>query len=84
MLMIVIKVRKSYQLNVDHYRFQFRHAEKKPDEDFGQWAHRTRRYLDRWMSVAKATGDPEKILDQLAITESSRRLGLVACLEGQK
>ena len=58
---------KSYQLNVDHYRSQFRHAEKKLDEDFGQWAHRTRRYLDRWMSVAKATGDPEKILDQLVI-----------------
>ena len=71
---------KSYQLNVDHYRSQFRHAEKKLDEDFGQWAHRTRRYLDRWMSVAKATGDPEKILDQLVIEHLLNSVGAELCV----
>ena len=71
---------KSYQLNVDHYRFRFRHAEKKLDEDFGQWAHRTRRYLDRWMSVAKATGDPEKILDQIVIEHLLSNVGPELCV----
>ena len=71
---------KSYQLNVDHYRFRFRHTEKKTDEDFGQWAHRTRRYLDRWMSVAKATGDPEKFLDQLVIEHLLNSVGGELCM----
>ena len=32
-----------------------------------QWANRTRRYLNRWMDVAGATGDPEKISEQIMI-----------------
>ena len=58
---------KAYQFNVDHYRYRFRHSEKSVGEDFGQRAHRTRRYLNRWMTVAEATDDPEKILEQLVI-----------------
>lgn len=45
---------KAYQRTVDYYRYQFKHSEKGSNEDFVQWAHRTRRYLDRWMTVAKA------------------------------
>ena len=58
---------KAYQLNVDHFRYRFRHSEKKAGEDFGQWAHRTRRYLNRWMTVAEAIEDREKILEQIVI-----------------
>ena len=58
---------KGYQLTADHYRYRFRTSEKKPDEDFVQWGYRTRRYLNRWMAVAEATGDPEKILEQFMI-----------------
>ena len=50
----------AYQLNVDHYRYRFRHSEKYAGEDFCQWAHRTRRYLNRWMMVANANNDSEK------------------------
>ena len=58
---------KAYQLTADHYRYRFRTSEKKPDEDFVQWGNRTRRYLNRWMAVAKATGDAEKIIEQMMI-----------------
>ena len=58
---------KGYQLTADHYRYRFRTSEKKPDEDFVQWGYRTRRYLNRWMAVAEATGDVEKILEQFMI-----------------
>lgn len=58
---------KGYQLTADHYRYRFRTSEKKPDEDFVQWGYRTRRYLNRWMTVAEATGDVEKILEQFMI-----------------
>ena len=56
---------KAYQLTADHYRYRFRTSEKKPDEDFVQWGNRTRRYLNRWMAVAEATGDAEKIIEQI-------------------
>ena len=58
---------KGYQLTADHYRYRFRTSEKKPDEDFVQCCYRTRRYLNRWMAVAEATGDVEKILEQFMI-----------------
>ena len=58
---------QSYQLTIDHYRYRFRTCEKQSDEDFVQWARRTRRFLDRWMAVAKATGDAEKILEQFTM-----------------
>ena len=58
---------KAYQLTADHYRYRFRTSEKKPDEDFVQWGNRTRRYLNRWMAVAEATGDAEKIIAQIMI-----------------
>ena len=58
---------RAYQLNVDHYRYRFRHSEKKAGEDFGQWDHRTRRYLNRWMTVAEAIDNREKILEQIVI-----------------
>ena len=58
---------KGCQLTADHYRYRFRTSEKKPDEDFVQWGYRTRRYLNRWMAVAEATGDVEKILEQFMI-----------------
>ena len=32
-----------------------------------QWGNRTRRYLNRWMEVAGATGDAEKILEQFVM-----------------
>ncbi|CAB4034098.1 Retrovirus-related Pol poly from transposon [Paramuricea clavata] len=41
--------------------------EKKAGEDFGQWDHRTRRYLNRWMTVAEAIDNREKILEQIVI-----------------
>ena len=56
---------KAYQLTADHYRHRFRTSEKKPDEDSVQWGNRTRRYLNRWMDVAEATGDAEKIIEQI-------------------
>ena len=56
---------KAYQLTADHYRYRFRTSAKKPDEDFVQWGNRTRRYLNRWMAVAEATGDAEKIIEQI-------------------
>ena len=56
---------KAYQLTADHYRYRFRTPDKKPDEDFVQRGNRTRRCLNRWMAVAKATGDAEKIIDQI-------------------
>ena len=56
---------KAYQLAADHYRYRFRTSEKKPDEDFVQWGNRTRRCLNRWMAVAEATGDAEKIIEQI-------------------
>ena len=56
---------KAYQLTADHYRYRFRTSEKKPDEDFVQWGNRTRRYLNRWMAVAEATGDAETIIEQI-------------------
>ena len=56
---------KAYQLTADHYRYRFRTSEKKPDEDFVQWGNRTCRYLNRWMAVAEATGDAEKIIEQI-------------------
>ena len=58
---------KGYQLTADHYRYRFRTSEKKPDEDFVQWGYTTRRHLNRWMAVAEATGDAEKILEQFMI-----------------
>ena len=56
---------KAYQLTADHYRYRFRTSEKKPDEDFVQWGNRTRRCLNRWIAVAEATGDAEKIIEQI-------------------
>ena len=56
---------KAYQLAADHYRYRFRTSDKKPDEDFVQWGNKTRRYLNRWMAVAEATGDAEKIIEQI-------------------
>ena len=56
---------KAYQLTADHYRYRFRTPDKKPDEEFVQLGNRTRRYLNRWMAVAKATGDAEKIIEQI-------------------
>ena len=56
---------KAYQLTADHYRYKFRTSEKQPDEDFVQWGNRTRRYLNRWMEVAGATGNVEMILEQI-------------------
>lgn len=56
---------KAYQLTADHYRYRFRTSEKKPDEDFVQWGNRTRRYLSRWIAVAEATGDADKIIEQV-------------------
>ena len=56
---------KAYQLTADHYRYRFRTSEKKPDEDFFQWGNRTRRCLNRWTAVAEATGDAEKIIEQI-------------------
>ena len=41
------RILKAYQRTADYYRYRFRHSEKGSDEDFVQWAHRTRRYLDR-------------------------------------
>ena len=61
---IIIKV---YQLTNDHYRYRFRTSDKKPDEDFVQWGNRTRRYLNHWMAIAEATGDAEKIIEQIMI-----------------
>ena len=58
---------KGYQFTADHYRYRFRTSEKKPGEDFVQWGYRTERYLNRWMAVAEATGDVEKILEQFMI-----------------
>ena len=58
---------KGYQLTADHYRYRFRTSEKKPDDDFVQWGYRTRRYLNRWMVVAEATGDVDKILEEFMI-----------------
>ena len=57
----------TYQLNVAHFRYRFHHSEKKAGEDFGQWTHRTCRYLNRWMTVAEAIEDREKILEQIVI-----------------
>ena len=62
---------KFYQLTADHYRYRFRTSEKKPDEDFVQWGNRTRRCLNRWMAVAKATGDAEKIIEQIMMERLS-------------
>ena len=62
-----IIILRAYQLNVDHFRYRFHHSEKQACEDFGQWAHRTRRYMNRWMTVAEAIDDREKILEQIAI-----------------
>ncbi|CAB4001950.1 Retrovirus-related Pol poly from transposon [Paramuricea clavata] len=67
---------RAYQLNVDHYRYRFRHSEKKAGEDFGQWAHRTRRYLNRWMTVAEAIDTREKILEQIVIERLLDGVGL--------
>ena len=58
---------KAYQFTADHYRYRFRTSEKKPDEDLVQWGNRTRRYLIRWMAVAEATVDAEKIIEQIMI-----------------
>ena len=58
---------KAYQLTDDHYRFRFRTSEKQQDKDFVQWGNRTRRYLNRWMEVTEATGNAEKILEQIMI-----------------
>ena len=60
-----IYIIKAYQLTADHYRYRFRTSEKNPEEDFVQWGKRTRRYLKRWMAVAEATGDAEKIIEQM-------------------
>ena len=57
----------AYQLNVDHYRYRFRHSEKYVGEDFCQWARRTRKYLNRWMMVANANNNSEKILEQFVM-----------------
>ena len=70
-----LAILESYQLTVDHYRYRFRHSEKSPDEDFVQWMRRTRRYLDRWMLVAKATGDAEKILEQITMEKMLEAVG---------
>ena len=52
---------KGYQLTADHYRYRFRTSEKKPDENLVQWGYTTRRYLNRWMAVAEATGDVQGV-----------------------
>ena len=58
---------KAYQLTADHYRYRFRTSEKKPDKDFVQWGNRTRGYLNRWTATAEATGNAEKIIEQIMI-----------------
>jgi transposase InsO family protein len=58
---------KAYQLTADHYRYRFRTSQKNPDEDFVQWGNRTRRYLNRWMTVAEAIDDKDKILEQVVM-----------------
>ena len=60
-------VLNAYQLNVDHYGYRFRHSEKHTGEDFCQLAHRNRRYLNRWMTVANANNDSEKTLEQFVM-----------------
>jgi hypothetical protein len=77
---------KAYQLTADHYRYRFRNSEKRPDEDFVQWGHRTRRYLIRWMTVAEAAGDGEKILEEIMIERLLDAVGpeLRAWLKEQK
>lgn len=57
----------AYQHTVDYYRYKFRNSEKFLDEDFVQWNNRSRRYLDRWMKVARAKGSVERILEQIMI-----------------
>ena len=52
---------KAYQLTADHCRYRFRTSEKKPV----QCGNRTLRCLNRWMAVAEATGDAEKIIEQI-------------------
>ena len=56
---------KAHQLTADHYRFRFRTSEKQPEEEFVQCGNQTRRYSNRWMEVAGATGDAEMILEQI-------------------
>lgn len=58
---------EAYQHTVDYYRFKFRNSEKGPEEDFVQWNNRSRRYLDRWMRVARAKGDEESVLERVLI-----------------
>lgn len=58
---------EAYQHTADYYRYNFRNSEKGLEEDFVQWNNRTRRYLDRWMRVAGATGSSELILEQILI-----------------
>jgi len=65
---------KAYQLTVDHYRYRFRTSEKRPDEDFVQWINRTRRYLNRWMSVAEADSR-DKVLEQIMIEKMLDSVG---------
>ena len=77
---------KAYQLTADHYRYRFRTSEKQPDEDFVQWGHRTKRYLNRWMTVAEAVGNAEKILEEIMIERMMDAVGpeLRAWLKEQK
>lgn len=58
---------ESYQHTVDYYRYKFRNSEKGLEEDFVQWNNRSRRYLDRWLRVAKAKGSEERIVEQILI-----------------
>ena len=37
------------------------------DEGVVQWGNRTRSYLDRSMAIAEATGDADKIFEQVII-----------------
>ena len=60
-------VLEAYQLTDEHYRYKFRSSQKVAGEDFVLWAKRTRRYLDSWMKAAKATDNPEKILEQILL-----------------
>ncbi|CAB3985381.1 Retrovirus-related Pol poly from transposon [Paramuricea clavata] len=58
---------KSIYLEIVGPDAQDYNKKKKAGEDFGQWAHRTRRYLNRWMTVAEAIDNREKILEQIVI-----------------
>ena len=56
-----------YHLTVDHYRYRFKQSQKQAGEDFITWAKRTRKYLDSWMKKAEASGNVDRILEQVTL-----------------